>query len=89
MMDVSDPRRPSVLSNTPVEAGKGTMGSTFSPDGNYLVVCQRGMFSLYDVREPGTPRFLRSYEGCGSENALFFREFLLVSGRGAGVGVWA
>jgi hypothetical protein len=88
LVDVSDSRQPVVLSSTPVEAGKATMGSVFSPDGNYLVICQRGMFSVYDVQEPGTPKLLKSYDGCGSENALFFREFLLVSGRGAGVGVW-
>jgi hypothetical protein len=88
LVDVTDPRRPAVLSNTPVQAGKGTMGSAFSPDGNYLVVCQRGMFSVYDVQDARVRKFLRSYEGCGSENAVFFRGFLLVSGRGAGVGVW-
>lgn len=64
------------------------MGSAFSPDGEYLVVCQRGMFSVYDVRDACAPRFLRSYDGCGSENALFFHKWLLVSGRGVGVGVW-
>jgi hypothetical protein len=46
------------------------------------------MFSVYDVGDARTPKFLQSYEGCGSENAIFFRGFLLVSGRGAGVGVW-
>ena len=34
------------------------MGSVFSPDGNYLVIGQRGMFSVYDVQEPGTPKLL-------------------------------
>jgi hypothetical protein len=43
---------------------------------------------VYDVQDARVPKFLRSYEGCGSENAVFFRGFLLVSGRGAGVGVW-
>jgi hypothetical protein len=88
LVDVHDPRQPAVLANTPVPAGRATMGSAFSPDGESLVVCQRGMFSVYDVRDPRTPRLLRSYDGCGSENALFFGGYLLVSGRGAGTGVW-
>ncbi len=46
------------------------------------------MFSVYDVHDARAPRLLKSYEGLGSENALFFRGLLLVSGRGAGVGVW-
>jgi hypothetical protein len=88
LLDVSDPAQPSLLADMPTPGGKGTQGSAFSPDGRYLVVCEAGTFSLFDVSDPRAPTLARSYEGCGSEGALFFGDYLLVSGRGAGVGVW-
>jgi len=88
LVNVADPSNPVVLSNNPVPNGKNTMGSVFSPDGNFLVVCQGGIFSIYNITNPQSPVFLKSYDGSGSEGALFFNNYLLMSGRGSGTGVW-
>jgi hypothetical protein len=88
LVNVADPSNPVVLSNNPVPNGKNTMGSAFSPDGNFLVVCQSGTFSIYNITNPQAPVFLKTYDGSGSEGALFFNKYLLVSGRGSGTGVW-
>jgi len=88
LMDVEDPANPRLLADIDAPQGKVTQGSTFSPDGAHLVVCQAGVFSVFDVVDSRSPKLLKTSEGCGSEGALFYQGYLLVSGRGAGVSVW-
>ncbi|MFC1734709.1 hypothetical protein ACFL1X_01235 [Candidatus Hydrogenedentota bacterium] len=98
LIDVSDPKDPKILSDRAVPTyqeedgyvrGKATGGNTFSPDGRYLVLCQDRLFSIFDVQDPTTPIFLKSYSlGNGSEKALFHKGYLLVAARWAGISVY-
>ncbi len=88
LMNVADPANPTLVSDTAVPNGKSTAGNAFSPDGSTLVVVHGGQFSVYDVRNAASPRLLRTVVGHGSEGALFYRGYLLVSGYGSGTAVY-
>ncbi len=88
LMNVADPANPTLVADLPVPNGKATLGNVFSPDGNHLVVCQAGVFSVYSISNAANPQLLGTFTGSGSEGALFYRDYLLMSGRGAGTTVW-
>jgi hypothetical protein len=68
--------------------GKVTQGNVFSPDGSHLVVCQAGIFSVYNISNAASPQLIGTFTGSGSEGAMFYRDYLLMSGRGAGTTIW-
>jgi hypothetical protein len=88
LLDVAEPANPRILSSTPANKGRPTQGAAFSPDGMFLVVVAGGLFSVYDIRDPAAPKLLTDRPYGGQEGALFYRGYLLVSGRGAGTTVW-
>jgi hypothetical protein len=88
LINVVDPANPSLLSDVAVPNGKSTMGNAFSPDGNHLVVVAGGQFSVYSISNAASPVLLRTFVGQGSEGALFYRNYLLVSGYGSGTAVY-
>jgi hypothetical protein len=44
--------------------------------------------SVYSLSNAASPQLLGTFTGSGSEGALFYRDYLLMSGRGAGTTVW-
>jgi len=88
IISITNPANPVVVCNIAVPQGKTTQGSAFSPDGNYLVIGQANLFSVFDIRNPAAPILLKSYPSTGGEEVLFYKGYLLVSGRGGGVAVW-
>jgi hypothetical protein len=88
LMNVADPANPTLVSDVAVPNGKSTMGNSFSPDGNHLVVVAGGQFSVYSISNAASPQLLQTFTGYGSEGALFYKNYLLVSGYGSGTAVY-
>jgi hypothetical protein len=88
LMNVTDPANPTLVSDVAVPNGKSTMGNAFSPDGNHLVVVAGGQFSVYSISNATSPQLLQTFTGYGSEGALFYKNYLMVSGYGSGTAVY-
>jgi hypothetical protein len=88
LMNVADPANPTLVSDVAVPNGKSTMGNAFSPDGNHLVVVGGGQFAVYSITNAASPQLLQTFSGHGTESALFYKNYLLVSGYGSGTAVY-
>lgn len=90
LLDISSPTSPRLLSRTTPPDGIGTGGGvTFSPDGDYLVLCPRKELLVYRINDPLHPVLARRipWQG-GAEDALFYKGYLLASGYGSGTWVY-
>jgi len=88
LMNVADPANPTLVSDVAVPNGKSTAGNAFSPDGNHLVVVGGGQFAVYNISNAASPQLLQTFAGHGSEGAIFYKNYLLVSGYGSGTAVY-
>ncbi len=88
LMSLEDKALPWPVADITLPDNKPTSGNTFSPDGNYLIVCQAGQFSIFQVSVNHELTLLKTVYGHGAEGVLFYDRYLLVSGYGSGTGVW-
>jgi hypothetical protein len=87
MIDVSDPSAPRVVSLSPVDSELSC--GDFSPDGNHVAANLKNGLAIFDTRDLTRPQLLlKNHEGGGSECSLFYKDYLLTSGRGRGVTVF-
>ena len=88
LMNVADPANPTLVPDVAVPNGKSTAGNAFSPDGNHLVVVGGGQFAVYNISNAASPQLLQTFADHGSEGAIFYKNYLLVSGYGSGTAVY-